>query len=201
MSIAILDRRAEDAPAADLDNQTELIAAAQSGDRAAFAELYRRHAPLVQRMIKARIRDQHRAEELAAEVFARALNKLHTFQPRGIDFSFWLLRIGINLIVDEIRSASNRSEIPHAIMPEPKVDDFGKEFVAALDGHMLRQALDELSADHRRVLEMRFLEERTPAETAKAMGKTHSAIRVLQYRAIGAMKRHFAAEPLRGLAL
>lgn len=194
MSTAVLVHRTEDAEATTSANQLDLIAAAQSGDRAAFAELYRRHAPSVERIIGARIRNPHRAEDLTAEVFARALNKPHTFEPRGIDFSSWLLKIGLNLLIDEMRSASNKSEIAHDILPEPLVDDFGQDFVGALNGHVLRQALDDMLPDHRRVLELRFLEDRTSEETAKAMGKTHGAIRILQYRAIGAMRRFFTAD-------
>lgn len=175
------------------DDQSELVAAAQSGDRAAFAEIYRRHASSIQRIIGARVHDHHRAEDLTAEVFVRALNKLHTFEPRGIDFSSWLLRIGLNLIIDEIRSAKNKAEVAHDVLPEPLVDYFGEEYLAALNGHMLRQALDGMLPDHRRVLEMRFLEGRTSEETARAMGKTHGAIRILQHRAIGAMRRHFTS--------
>ncbi len=194
MSTAVLVRQTQGEAATSATDQLDLIAAAQSGDRGAFAELYRRHAPSIQRIIGARIRNSHRAEDLTAEVFARALNKLHTFEPRGIDFSSWLLKIGINLLIDEMRSARKKSEIAHDILPEPPVDDFGQDFVRALNRHVLRQALNDMLPEHRRVLELRFLEERTSEETAELMGKTHGAIRILQYRAIGAMRRLLAAE-------
>ncbi|MFE0605337.1 sigma-70 family RNA polymerase sigma factor [Streptomyces sp. NPDC058892] len=51
----------------------DLIARMRAGDDGAYAELFRRHADAVRRYARSCCRDQHTADDLTAEVFARTL--------------------------------------------------------------------------------------------------------------------------------
>ncbi|NXY99646.1 sigma-70 family RNA polymerase sigma factor, partial [Streptomyces sp. BR123] len=51
----------------------DLIALVRAGDDGAYAELFRRHADSVRRYARTCCRDEHTAEDLTAEVFARTL--------------------------------------------------------------------------------------------------------------------------------
>ncbi len=52
----------------------------------------------------------------------------------------------------------------------------------------LRAKLEQLRDDYRTVLELRFLAGLSPDETAEVMGRSSGAIRVLQHRALAALR-------------
>lgn len=74
-------------------SDAELVRAAQEGDKAAFAALYRRYLPRIHRYFYARTGDVQRAEDLTAQTFAAALEALHRYRERGyFPGSWWAKR-------------------------------------------------------------------------------------------------------------
>ncbi|MGL6097029.1 MAG: RNA polymerase sigma factor, partial [Fimbriiglobus sp.] len=73
--------------------EPEWIAAAQRGDRAAFARLVDAYWDRLYRWLYQMTRDRHRAEDLVQETFLKALAGLGSFRP-GTNFRAWLFRIG-----------------------------------------------------------------------------------------------------------
>jgi RNA polymerase sigma-70 factor (ECF subfamily) len=58
-----------------------------------------------------------------------------------------------------------------------------------LSHHELRQALMHLREEYQEVLILRFLNEMSPKETAKVMKRSTGAVRVLQHRALAAIRK------------
>jgi len=52
----------------------------------------------------------------------------------------------------------------------------------------LHDALDKLPAPQKQVIELRFFKNYTVQETAQIMGKTPQAVKMLQYRALRALR-------------
>lgn len=172
-------------------NETEqLVARAKLGDQKAFAALYREYVHIVHRYVSSKVHDKQRAEDLVAEVFVRALRNISRFEFRGIEFSAWLVRIARNLVVDHAKSRQTTMEVPHDVTPEAHSEDHADLTIAALDARIIRSALEAMIPEHRKVLQLRFVDSLNINETAERMDKTPGAIRVLQYRALKAMKRH-----------
>ena len=188
---------AETLPAAAAGTQTEartldtleLIKLCQQGDRTAFAQLYRSHVDGVYRYLAYRLRDNHTAEDLTAEVFVRVLRKIGDFEWRGIDFNAWLLRIARNILLDYLKSSGTRLEVV-GIADEDRSEDAASlpgsdlEALDRLDREELYQALNKLRPEQQEVLYLRFLQGLSSAEVAQAMGKSEGAVRVLQFRAL-----------------
>ena len=63
----------------------ELVAASQAGDRAAFAELYRRFRPVIERYVGWRVQDWAEVEDLVSETFLRALRGIGSVSYQGRD--------------------------------------------------------------------------------------------------------------------
>ena len=86
--------------------------------------------------------------------------------------------------------------------PDRPLTDPGRravEAVAALLEHQqLRAMLTELREDYRTVLVLRFLSELSPEETAHAMGRSAGAVRVLQHRALAALRSMMKSAPGEG---
>lgn len=160
-----------------------LIEAAQRDPRR-FAALYEDHFERVYAFIVRRVRDRAEAEDLTADVFHHALAHLPRFEWRGAPFAAWLFRIAANTIINRAKRAARERDAPR--LDEP-VD------VAAEDiEHRARlfRLVDRLPASQRRVIVMRFAEEKTIREIAQALGRTEGAVKQLQLRGLQRLRAH-----------
>ena len=153
-----------------------------------FERVYDEHVVGIYRFIYARVGNHPDAEDLTAQVFVRAVEQLDTGrEPRQI--AAWLYRVAQNATADYWR-AFYRLPVVGAdhVAPgwEPAAAEDEPQPVAEQDATAtrVRQLLRRLPPTYRKVLELRFLERRTVAETAKAMGISNGNARVLQYRAL-----------------
>ena len=177
-----------------------LIEAAQR-DPARFAELYDRHFERVYAYIARRARSREETQDLTSEVFHQALAKLRQYEWRGVPFAAWLYRIAANALTDHWRragqqAAHERSNPGTENAAEPTAD----EIADIEDQARLFRLVKSLRAEQRRVIEMRFAEEKSIREIAKALRRTEGAIKQLQFRGIANLRSLFEEEsraPLR----
>ncbi|GAA0927491.1 RNA polymerase sigma factor [Nonomuraea longicatena] len=146
-------------------------------------ELYREHWTLVCGFLVRRTRDPHLAEDLAQDTFVRATRALLGW--RGENPAAWLLTIARNVFIDHVRRT--RTEAP---LPDP--DELG---VPALGPPALevRDVLDRLPAQHRRLLELVYLEGFSMVEVAAMTGKKHNTIKTAVWRARAAFAEMYGA--------
>lgn len=174
-----------------LDNDRELINKAQQGDAHAFGELYELHAPVVYRYLYSHLSSQMDAEDITGEVFLKAWQSLPKYTERGVPFLAFLFRVAKNALVDHYRQNSRLEEKDPDDMEGYKADQALEASVVAGDNiehqNMLR-ILSKLRPDYRSVLTLRFIGELTPLETAQVMNRSVGAIRVLQHRALAALR-------------
>jgi RNA polymerase sigma-70 factor (ECF subfamily) len=174
-------------------DDAQLVNQARTGDAEAYGQLYERYAPMVFRFLFAQLPDRLDAEDLTTEIFIRAWRSLPRYRERGHPFSAYLFRIARNLLSDYRRSTARMETLTehHArSLPDP-----GAPLDEAISARMERQSLQEtlsrLREDYRTVLVLRFISGLTPEETAGAMGRSQGAVRVLQHRALKALKDSF----------
>ena len=89
----------------------ELIAAAQRGGQAAFAEIVRRYQRAIYRVAYALTRNASDADDLAQETFVRAWGAIGRFE-RGQPLYPWLARIATNQAFSLFRTRKRRPETP-----------------------------------------------------------------------------------------
>ncbi|HTO53245.1 MAG TPA: sigma-70 family RNA polymerase sigma factor [Myxococcota bacterium] len=155
-------------------------------DPGQFAALYEANFELVYAYLARRVKGRAEIEDLTSEVFRRALSGLSSYESRGAPFSAWLLRIAANALVDRARRAKRRAELaPLEPAPEPSLEDR----LDAEERAKLFRSVSELPHEQRRVIELRFADERPIREIAAALGKTEGAVKQLQLRALGALRR------------
>jgi RNA polymerase sigma-70 factor, ECF subfamily len=160
-------------------SERRLIEAAQQ-DPARFGDLYELHFDRVYAYISRRLGDREAAQDVTSEVFHHALANLKHFEWRGAPFGAWLMRIASNAITDrwrrQNRESGQSSEI-EAVSKDPSPEEIQhRARLFALVG--------TLPEDQRRVIEMRFAEEKSVREIAQALGKTEGSIKQLQFRGI-----------------
>src|SRR5438067_12301049 len=124
----------------------------------------------------ARTGDATAAEDIAAEVFTAAVKGMPRYQPTGAPLGAWLYRIARNLTADFLEGRRRK--------PAVSLDDVELEspnWAAKLEERSdLREAIGRLRRDHQEVLLLRFFNQCSVGETAKAMRKNEGAVRVLQ---------------------
>ena len=159
-----------------------LVEAAQK-DPSRFAELYELNFARVYAYIARRVGDRDAAQDLTSDVFHKALASIHTFEWRGVPFAGWLLRIAANMIVDRskrgTREITGQEDLPD--LPDPGAKT---RLVEADESARLFLLVEQLPADQRRVIGMRFAEEKSIREIAQALGRSEGAVKQLQFRAL-----------------
>jgi RNA polymerase sigma-70 factor (ECF subfamily) len=156
-----------------------LVEAAQS-DPARFDALYDLHFGRVYGFIACRVRDRATAEDLTSEVFYKALANLKNYKWRGVPFLAWLLRIAANAIIDRSQRASRE----HSMQDDPPDPGIRPDMRAIEHRARLFQLVDRLPETQRRVVQERFVGQRSIREIAERLGKSEGAIKQLQLRAV-----------------
>jgi RNA polymerase sigma-70 factor (ECF subfamily) len=163
-----------------------LIEAAQQ-DSARFAELYENNFERVYAYVVRRLGDRAEAEDLTSEVFHHALSNLQRFEWRGIPFAAWLFRIAGNLISDrwQRKSREDVADDPEQIESAPAST---AEFEEVERRATLFRLVDTLPAEQRRVVVLRFVEQKSIKEVAREIRKSVGAVKQLQFRAISSLR-------------
>ncbi|MHB8382317.1 MAG: RNA polymerase sigma factor [Candidatus Binataceae bacterium] len=174
--------RAKTVVRADDSEERRMVAAARN-DPGRFAALYEENFSRIYAYIARRVHERAEAEDLTAEVFRRALENLGNYESRGVPFAAWLYRISANAIADHAaRAARARGYEPPEAEPEPPPEEL--EYRARLF-----RFVDELTGDQRRIIVMRFAEQKSIAEIACALGRSEGAIKQLQFRALHNLRK------------
>lgn len=130
------------------------------------------------------------AEDLASEVFLRAVRGIEA--QRG-SFAAWLFRIAANVAVDHFRAVATRKE---GTLGEGALRGLASSEgpAAAEMRHDIQAALARLSDDQRELVALKFIEGLSNAEIAEITGRSLGAIRILQFRALAAMRKFLEHE-------
>jgi len=171
-------------------DELELLAQAQDGDPEAFGELYNRYAGLIFRFLYAHLDDRLDAEDLTHEVFMKTWRSIAKYQQQGLPFSAFLFRVAKNCLVDFYRRLGQHA---HDLSGAEQTDalalsDPAGEISNQMEHREMVRLLHSLKEDYRLVLTLRFFSGLTPEETAHVMHKSVGAVRVLQFRALGALR-------------
>ena len=166
-----------DAPGLSPADDRLLLEAAQK-DPSRFAELYEIHFERVYAFIVRRVNDRDVAEDLTSDVFHKALANIRQFEWRGVPFVAWLFRIAANAIADRSRRAAKE------VVEDPPEGSTEMNVEAIDQQSRLFKLVHQLPSDQRRVITMRFAEEKSIREIATELGRSEGAVKQLQFRAL-----------------
>lgn len=169
----------------------ELFSRAREMDQQALAALHDQLYPQVYRYVCYRLDDPMVCEDIASEVFLRLLDVLQRKGAHIQSIRAWLLGTANHMVQDHFRlryrrrvdNLDDHDNLPSSHSPENEID---KSFVR----REVREAMQKLTPDQQHVIALRFSQELSLEETAQVMGKSINAVKVLQFRAIAALRRH-----------
>ena len=162
-------------------DERRLVEAART-DPSRFAELYDAHFERIYAYVARRVRDRPAAEDITSEVFQQALAHIGRYEWRGAPFSAWLYRIAANAIADRWKAQERERGTPG---PEPSVEP---DFAAVEQQARLFRMVGQLPQEQRRVIELRFVEQKSIREIAAELGKSEGAVKQLQFRGIEGLR-------------
>jgi RNA polymerase sigma-70 factor, ECF subfamily len=157
-----------------------LVQAAQK-DPSRFVELYENNFERVYAFIVRRVRDRSVAEDLTSDVFHKALAALPNFDWRGIPFAAWLFRIASNVVADQWKRAAKE------VVEDPPEAGTDVSLEVEQRVHLFRM-VEQLPADQRRVIGMRFAEDKSIREIAQELGRSEGAVKQLQFRGLKTLR-------------
>ena len=163
------------------------VIGAKAGDEEAMRFLYLRYADNVYGYVCSIVRDEHEAEDVTQQLFAKLLTALQRYEPRSVPFSAWILRIAHNAAIDHMRA---RRAVPCEEVRSPELEDSDVSRERARDLH---DALKKLPPEQRDVIVMRFVLGLTPREIADRIGRSEDAVHGLQHRGRITLRRELTA--------
>ena len=164
-------------------------------DPAAFGQLYERYVDRVYSYILHRVGNVQDAEDLTARTFYRALDKLDTYEDRGLPFSAWLFRIAHNLMANWHRDHGQRRFLSldrlwwrsaEGDSPQEQVEDQEEQAE-------LWDAISRLPEERRNLLLYKFSTPLSNLEIGEMMNKSESAIKSLYFRTLAALRKDLEA--------
>lgn len=171
----------------------EPIAALIALEPLAWQDLFERYYRKMYNFAYVRTGDVHVAEEIASEVFAAAARGISRYRDTGAPIGAWLYRIARNITADHVDRRAKRATVSlDALQIESESMTLGVENAADL-----AKCVARLTREQQEVVALRFYGDCSLQETAQALGKSVGAVKLLQHRALAALRRNLDPETKR----
>lgn len=182
-------------PPLPADELKALVQRAQNGDTEAFGKIYDAFLTPIYRYVVFRF-PQDLAEDLVADIFVKAWEKLHSYKSiANIPFSAWLFRIARHVVVDAYRGQRGFEEVSEDIVDEDIHNDPRHATERKLSMVHVRAALNGIPRYYREILLMHYVSGLSHAEIARSLRITEGGVRILKFRALRKLEALLPKEP------
>jgi len=173
-----------------VSEEQKLLQAASELNTKALAEIYDIFSPGIYRYAMRLLGDETIAEDCVSETFARFLKSLQERRGPRDNLQAYLYRIAHNWIVDHYRKDGNTVELSDVLRSEADVPEV--EAAKHIRQEQVREAIRQLTPDQQRVILLKYLEDWSNEEVARAMKKPIGAVKSIQHRALKSLYRFLA---------
>ena len=163
-----------------MDTSPDFLQRLRAGEEAAWGELHREHYAKLWSSVQRILNNPTLADDVVQEAFIKAHRDIKRFAGQS-QLSTWLYRIAVNQSLDTIRKKQRTERWLSFLAPtsdaegQPTVPEGSVPAVASLglENAELRdvifEAMGELSAEHRAVVQLRLVDEMSLEETAQLL--------------------------------
>lgn len=182
-----------------LQEERKFVSAIRKGDTRAWGRVYDRYAPLLyRRILMPRLANSSAADDALSETFRTAIERFDQYQEREAGLYPWLARIAANKAIDMHRAR---------VMTGRKINDLSQQLAPLLNDvsgadalyeyrieehyikRTMEQCLERINPRYRRVLELRFLQEKDRDACATELQVKVGTLDVLVLRSVRALKK------------
>lgn len=164
------------------------VNAAKEGDKEAFGALFDHFFEKIYRFISFRV-DAADVEDIVEQTFLKAWIHLNKYRSEEGRFLSWLFRIAQNTVMDHYRRYRPLDELQLNVPDESPRSDPRPQAEQALLQDLLKECLGELKDSYQEVLTLKFLADLSNEEVASIMKTKPDNVRVLQFRALQALRK------------
>lgn len=174
----------------DIAEEDLLLAKARSGDQGAIMQIYERYFTPLYQFVRLRTDDSALAEDIAGEVFLKLVSALSGKTAPRDSLRGWLFSVARHELARHYgRNKRYAVTTLEDWEPIPSDDpDLEAYYMRQISVERARKALRMLAPDQQEVLILRFGQALNLEETADVMGKSVSAIKSLQSRAVNTLR-------------
>lgn len=181
-----------------LPDEAALLARARRLDADALAQIHTYYYPRIYRYIVFHCGETETAEDLTSEVFMRCLTALHDRTGPRHTLTGWLFGVARHVVNDHHRRHYRRQEVElDESLPSDEASPAAQleaNLEQAAMQHAVRRAVHALTPDQRDVIALRIGQGLPIDEVARLLGKSASAVKQLQLRALAAIGRRLRSE-------
>jgi len=185
-------RATPEAVALDQTEINKLVERAAGGDFEAFGELYSIYLDRIYRYVFYQIKDKMAAEDTTEEIFVKAWKAIDSCKGKEQTFLPWLYRIAHNYVIDIFRSKQKELVVEMETVAE--ISDHRPGVEIELEHQQLLDMITSLPQNQRQVIILKFIEGLDNREIGQIMHKNQGAIRVLQMRALAALRQRLSRD-------
>ncbi|MCU0464106.1 MAG: sigma-70 family RNA polymerase sigma factor [Anaerolineae bacterium] len=165
-------------------NIDSIIDQARHGQREAVSTLYEMFVERIFRYIAYRVDSDADAEDLTAEVFVKMVEGLPQYTSTGVPFEAWLYRIASARVIDYRRRSNRRPSTDLSDNLSDEGDSPEDHIQNQEEAEGMRRAFALLNGEQQQVLILRIIERKSHQEVADVMGKSVTAVKSIQHRAL-----------------
>ena len=165
------------------------IKRAKNKEQKAFNEIFNSHWDYLYNFQLKRTSNRELAEEISIMTFARAFDRIETFDS-SYDFKTWLSTISKNIQIDLIRKKNKKSAIKTiSIDDDYKSSNINSNpspeeiLITNQNIETLLSKIKALKQDYRKILKLRFFEDLSYKEISKKLDQPINTIKVKLLRA------------------
>ena len=170
-----------------LGNLSEKIAEAKKGNQRAFSWLLDEFWAEVYAFQLKRVNDEAEAEDITVQTFARAFDKIGSFDEQ-YSFRTWLFTISKNIHIDSLRRQtepilhldSEEKESKRIADDTPTIED---SLIMEQQFDYLLKSIKQLKEPYRTAIQLRYLQEKSYKEIADEMKSTMNNVKITLLRA------------------
>jgi RNA polymerase sigma-70 factor (ECF subfamily) len=182
-------------PPVTRESDMTLLDAAKQMDREALVKIFDIYSPAIYNYAFRLCNDALMADYIVGDVFAKLLEHLSAGGGPSTNLRSYLYEMAYHMVVDEARYSNRTTKIENVdLLPHDEYSsNIGVED-RVLFKSIMRAIRTHLTVDQRHVVVLRFLEGFSVHETAVIIGKEESNVKVIQNRAIAALRKALGYE-------
>jgi len=172
-----------------------LVEQAKQGSQKAYTKLFNSYYSYVLNLINIMVGNPTEAEDIAMQVFAKAFEKLESFND-SYNFSTWLYRIAVNTSIDYLRKKNHRPIFTDTIIHEieqyvnklPDLNASAEDILITEERYnRFKQLTSKMNPIFKRIIELRFEQGKSYEEIAEELGVRIGTVGAQIHRARNAL--------------
>ena len=163
-------------------------------ERAAFEELYARYVNILYATALKFVREESDAQDVVQDVFIQVWDKAKMYDPSKGKPLTWVLTLVRNRSIDRIRAIQRRARLRDEFEAETVTDEsaWARESLSRVEageqGRTLRAAVNQLSPQQRKVIELAYFGGLTQIEIAEKLGEPLGTVKARARRGLLELK-------------